>query len=230
MSQFASDETPLLHSNHRPSRPKSFAARMLDGIQGLLYRETDQPSWSASGKFFFGRWSNVFLVFVPLSFLADTLDWDAEYQFGFSFFAILPLAVVRPAFCVHVGPYLTLILFSATRRRHRPAGFASGPHFIESRQYLFRQRRRDHCWHHRTHAGTIPHCANIGTLVTFPWATRRFRLCPQLLGSILSSLLLILGSSFFAGRPSQRSQSCLQSACSQILRVLYRRRPQILGE
>lgn len=55
----------------------------------------DEPSWTESFKFFiFGTWFNILLVFIPLSFISHTLDWDAGLVFLFSFMAIVPLAKV----------------------------------------------------------------------------------------------------------------------------------------
>lgn len=52
-----------------------------------------QPSYFSSFKWIlFGSWWNVLLVFIPLSFIAHNLNWDAAYRFSFSFFAIMPLA------------------------------------------------------------------------------------------------------------------------------------------
>ncbi|KAG9015120.1 hypothetical protein FRB94_004239 [Tulasnella sp. JGI-2019a] len=52
-----------------------------------------EPSWMASLKFLLlDSWMNLFLVFVPLSFVAQYLNWDAGLVFLFSFFAIIPLA------------------------------------------------------------------------------------------------------------------------------------------
>ncbi|KAG6822881.1 hypothetical protein H0H92_012187, partial [Tricholoma furcatifolium] len=41
---------------------------------------------------FFSSWANILLVFIPLSFISHNLNWDAGLRFGFSFFAIIPLA------------------------------------------------------------------------------------------------------------------------------------------
>jgi hypothetical protein len=54
-----------------------------------------EPSWVQSFSWIiFGSYFNVFLAFVPLSFVAQQRDWDVLYRFGFSFFAIVPLAKV----------------------------------------------------------------------------------------------------------------------------------------
>ena len=54
-----------------------------------------EPSWVQSLSWIiFGSYFNVFLAFVPLSFVAQQKNWDVLYRFGFSFFAIVPLAKV----------------------------------------------------------------------------------------------------------------------------------------
>jgi Ca2+:H+ antiporter len=68
---------------------KPFAHRVLDSIRG----GEDEPSWLASYRFLlFGSWLNILLVFIPLSFLSDKLEWDVALRFSFSFIAIIPLA------------------------------------------------------------------------------------------------------------------------------------------
>src|SRR6267154_3686048 len=64
------------------------------GAVGFLKGE-GEPSWAKSFKYFiFGTWFNILLVFIPLSFIAHNLDWDAGLRFSFSFMAIVPLAKV----------------------------------------------------------------------------------------------------------------------------------------
>lgn len=61
-----------------------------------LLKAEGEPSWIDSYRYFwFGAWLNVLLVFVPLSFIAHHLNWDAALRFAFSFIAIMPLAKVR---------------------------------------------------------------------------------------------------------------------------------------
>jgi Ca2+:H+ antiporter len=83
-----SDRTPLLSTgNGTAQRP--FVHRMVDIFKG----PEDDPSWVQSLRFlFFGSWFNVLLVFVPLCIVADKLEWDSAFRFGFSFLAIVPLA------------------------------------------------------------------------------------------------------------------------------------------
>lgn len=64
-----------------------------------------EPSWLASYRYFiFGSWVNVLLLFIPLSFIAEFLNWDAALRFSFSFLAIMPLAaVITLTSCVNVS-------------------------------------------------------------------------------------------------------------------------------
>ena len=78
--------------NLEPNKP--FPQRAI-----ALFRGEGEPSWAASYKYFwFGAWSNILLIFVPLSFIAHHLNWDAALRFAFSFIAIMPLAKVCNAF------------------------------------------------------------------------------------------------------------------------------------
>ncbi|KAG8820627.1 hypothetical protein FRC19_008718 [Serendipita sp. 401] len=86
-----SERQPLLghvngaHSHH--NREGSFAK-----FKALLLAR-GQPSYLSSFKWFlFDSWWNILLAFIPLSFIAHHLNWDAAYRFSFSFFAIMPLA------------------------------------------------------------------------------------------------------------------------------------------
>lgn len=52
-----------------------------------------EPGWIHSTKFLLlSSWFNLLLVFVPLSIIAEKLDWDAGLRFAFSFIGIVPLA------------------------------------------------------------------------------------------------------------------------------------------
>jgi Ca2+:H+ antiporter len=87
----SSENSPLLEngglSGHR--NPSLFR-RVRNFMKG-----EDEPSWTESFKFFiFGTWFNILLVFIPLSFISHSLDWDAGLVFLFSFLAIVPLAKV----------------------------------------------------------------------------------------------------------------------------------------
>ncbi|KAF7980162.1 hypothetical protein HWV62_39625 [Athelia sp. TMB] len=88
-----SDRTPLLESgasngNGLYTEPRSFTQRTV-----ALLKADGEPGWLESYRYFwFGAWVNVLLVFVPLSFVAHHLNWDAALRFSFSFIAIMPLA------------------------------------------------------------------------------------------------------------------------------------------
>ncbi|KAF8965287.1 Sodium/calcium exchanger protein-domain-containing protein [Flammula alnicola] len=73
-------------SSSTPPRP--FPARVASFLKA-----DGQPSWIQSYKWYiFSSYFNVLLVFVPLSAIAHHLQWDVALRFGFSFFAIMPLA------------------------------------------------------------------------------------------------------------------------------------------
>jgi Ca2+:H+ antiporter len=101
MSPILSESTPLLENGGQNGEAnKSFAERAV-----AFFKAEGEPSWAASYRFFFfGAWFNILLVFVPLSFFAHHLGWDAPLRFGFSFAAILPLAGVRH-YTVRVSVY-----------------------------------------------------------------------------------------------------------------------------
>lgn len=89
------DTTPLLENggeNGEDLEPRQpFARRAVAFLKG-----EGEPTWAASYKYFwFGAWLNLLLIFVPLSFIAHHLNWDAALRFAFSFIAICPLAKVR---------------------------------------------------------------------------------------------------------------------------------------
>jgi Ca2+:H+ antiporter len=87
------EHSPLLGEYQNGGRlspqRKPFTHRVLDSIRG----GEDEPTWLASYRFLlFGSWLNLLLVFIPLSFLSDKLEWDVALRFSFSFIAIIPLA------------------------------------------------------------------------------------------------------------------------------------------
>ena len=88
------DRTPLLENGHGANghiRRLSYKERFVS----LFSVPEDQPGWIKSFRFFFfGSWMNLALVFVPLSFVAHHLHWDAALRFAFSFISIMPLAKV----------------------------------------------------------------------------------------------------------------------------------------
>jgi Ca2+:H+ antiporter len=88
------DRTPLLENGGEnvedPEARQPFARRAVALLKG-----EGEPTWAQSYKYFwFGAWLNLFLIFVPLSFIAHHLNWDAALRFSFSFIAICPLAKV----------------------------------------------------------------------------------------------------------------------------------------
>lgn len=91
MSSTPSERTRLLENGGQNGEVhKPFAKRA-----AAFFKAEGEPSWVASYKYFwFGAWVNILLIFVPLSFLAHHLDWDAPLRFVFSFIAIMPLAKV----------------------------------------------------------------------------------------------------------------------------------------
>jgi Ca2+:H+ antiporter len=77
-----SESSPLLPNGngHGHSRDRTLVQRAIDTIKG----GEDEPSWLESYRFLFlGSWLNLFLIFVPLSFLSDKLEWDAALRFSF---------------------------------------------------------------------------------------------------------------------------------------------------
>ncbi|EPT04113.1 hypothetical protein FOMPIDRAFT_1022179 [Fomitopsis schrenkii] len=88
----SSETTPLLPTQNGNGHPESapFPQKVVK-----FFKAEGEPSWLASYRFFFfGSWLNVLLVFIPLSFVAEHLEWDAAYRFSFSFIAIMPLAAL----------------------------------------------------------------------------------------------------------------------------------------
>jgi Ca2+:H+ antiporter len=93
-SNTGNERSPLLdHNNNGHTRQTSFQK-----FKVMLSAE-GQPAYGSSFKWIlFNSWWNVLLVFIPLSFLSHHLNWDAGLRFGFSFFAIMPLAKVCLSF------------------------------------------------------------------------------------------------------------------------------------
>ena len=79
------------NSEYSPTvRSPGAMARIVEFMKG-----DGEPSWMKSFSWIiFGSYFNVFLVFVPLSFVAQQRNCDVLYRFGFSFFAVVPLAKV----------------------------------------------------------------------------------------------------------------------------------------
>ncbi|KAF9789841.1 Sodium/calcium exchanger protein-domain-containing protein [Thelephora terrestris] len=86
----STDTTPLL-GNGADGRSRRLSYK--ERIVGIFSIPEGQPGWIQSYRYFLlGSWSNVLLVFVPLSFISHNLNWDAGLRFSFSFIAIMPLA------------------------------------------------------------------------------------------------------------------------------------------
>lgn len=101
------------HSRRTLSRPLVMSppqsTALLPSIENGTDSDRSEPSWLESYKwFFFSSYFNVFLVFVPLSALANYLNWDVSLRFGFSFLAIVPLAKVL--FCQQMMELLTIFV------------------------------------------------------------------------------------------------------------------------
>lgn len=122
-----------------------------------------EPSFAQSYKhFWFGSYLNLFLVFVPLSFIAHHLNWDSTLRFAFSFFAIIPLASLLGEATDQMS-----VTLGATVSGLLNASFGNAVEIIVGIAALLQDEMRI-----------------VQT---------------SLLGSILSNLLLVLGSSFVAG-------------------------------
>jgi Ca2+:H+ antiporter len=108
-----SESSPLIPvSNGNVSRPSRFQV-----FKGFFKSGEDEPSFAQSYKYFwFGKYLNLFLVFVPLSAIAHHLNWDSTLRFMFSFFAIVPLASVRrlSLFIVEAVYLISLVSLSQT--------------------------------------------------------------------------------------------------------------------
>ncbi|TFY66677.1 hypothetical protein EVG20_g4414 [Dentipellis fragilis] len=76
-----------------PFMPPSETTPLIGANGSNIHGASHQPTWAASLRWLLlGSWFNVLLIFVPLSVLAHTLNWDAGLRFLFSFIAIVPLA------------------------------------------------------------------------------------------------------------------------------------------
>ncbi|KAH8827446.1 Sodium/calcium exchanger protein-domain-containing protein [Flagelloscypha sp. PMI_526] len=91
MSRPASERDSLLPNGNgvQRQRPTSIFKKTLQFFE----TGPDAPNHLTSFRwFFFGSWLNLFLLFVPLGYIAHALDWDASLRFVFNFLAIIPLA------------------------------------------------------------------------------------------------------------------------------------------
>ncbi|CCM04422.1 uncharacterized protein FIBRA_06599 [Fibroporia radiculosa] len=187
------DHTPLLENNNGPGA-RSFVCRIVD-----MLKADGQPSWLASYRFFlFGSWLNALLMAIPLSFVAHAYDWDAAFCFTFSFIAIMPLAALlgtaMDQMSMQAGQTLSVLL---------NATFGNALELIVGFTALF----KGFVWSH------VPrHCE---TKIRFPDELRIVQ--TSMLGSILSNLLFVLGSSFLLGgflKDSKYNETAAQVSCS----------------
>lgn len=126
----ATDTTPLLENGDVNGHPQTepFTKRTL-----RLLKAEGEPSWAASYKYFwFGAWLNILLVFVPLSFIAHHLHWDAALRFVFSFIAIMPLAKVSYSYRYRVTAFWLNFGILAFGRSDRPDVDEIGTNCIRS--------------------------------------------------------------------------------------------------
>ena len=101
------------HSRRTLSRPLVMSPPETTALLPTIENETDrsEPSWFESYKWFlFSSYFNVLLIFVPLSALAHHLNWDVSLRFGFSFFAIVPLAKVPTLLPANDGTALSIFV------------------------------------------------------------------------------------------------------------------------
>ena len=157
-------------------------------------------SWLDSYRWFiFDSWLNLLLLFIPVAAVAHYLNWNAPLRFGFSFVAIIPLAKVRATWNHH-SCSLDLIAISfqllgdATEQMSLSLGqtlagllnvtFSNAVEIIVGIVAFLKGEVR---------IVQTSVCTRISNLSS----TSVYR--TQILGSILSNILLILGCSFLAG-------------------------------
>ena len=120
MSNIFRSHKVSFHSRRTLSRPLVMSppgsTALLPSIGNVLpsiENGTDRsdPTWFESYKWFlFSSYFNVLLIFVPLSALAHHLNWDVSLRFGFSFFAIVPLAKVPTLLPANDGTALSIFV------------------------------------------------------------------------------------------------------------------------
>ncbi|TFK62415.1 calcium/proton exchanger [Pluteus cervinus] len=79
-----------------PSKPQE-TSPLLPSPNGdvVAHVPAGEPSWLQSWRYFiFGSRFNILLIFVPLCLIAEHLELDAGKRFWFSFFGIMPLAMM----------------------------------------------------------------------------------------------------------------------------------------
>lgn len=127
------EHSRLLEDGDGVQQPQPYTHRVLNVIKA-----EGEPSWAHSYRhFIFGSWFNLFLVFVPLSFISHNLGWDAGLRFLFSFLAIMPLAKVRSRmrYDFSLAPWGC----------HGPALGQARRHPFRSVERVVWKRGRDHC-------------------------------------------------------------------------------------
>ncbi|KAG2364506.1 Sodium/calcium exchanger protein-domain-containing protein [Suillus spraguei] len=163
----SSETSPLLENGgHSCHRNLSLPRRLVSFVKG-----EDEPSWPESFKFFiFGTWFNILLVFIPLSFISHSMNWDAGLIFLFSFMAIVPLR--RWTYSYH-----QILLGEATDQLSIKLG--------QTMSGLL----------NASFGNAVEIIVGIAALLN-----GQLRIVQtSMLGSILSNILLVLGCSFFAG-------------------------------
>jgi len=83
----SSEHSPLLPGSN--GRHRRTSRGFFETLKG-----EGEATWAQSLKFLFSNWLSLLLVLIPLSAVAHYQNWDAGYRFGFSFFAIVPLAAL----------------------------------------------------------------------------------------------------------------------------------------
>lgn len=156
----SSETTPLLPTQngdgHLESAP--FQQKVVK-----FFKAEGEPSWLASYRFFFfGSWLNILLVFIPLSFIAQYLQWDAAYRFSFSFVAIMPLAAVSKDPSAQWS-CTTHEWSTAPGYRNRTNVTQAGPDRVWAFERLLRKCRRNHRRCGRPHAECVALRGQFGT-------------------------------------------------------------------
>jgi Ca2+:H+ antiporter len=188
-----SEHSPLLNGDLQRRQSRSFYQKLI-----ALLKAEGEPSWLDSFRWFiFGSWPNLLLLLVPVAAASHFLDWDAPLRFGFCFVAIVPLAKVRTTPSPH-SSYLKRIfsqlLGDATEQMSLSLGqtlagllnatFGNAVEIIVGIVALFKGEVR-------IVQTSVCIRREILFIRLFTWL--------QMLGSILSNILLVLGCSFFAG-------------------------------
>lgn len=90
------ERTPLLDDTGGPPEPS-----FMQKVTRLLTAD-GEPGWASSTRFILlSSWSKVLILFVPLSLIADRLQWDAGLRFAFGILALIALIKVGCEFAQH---------------------------------------------------------------------------------------------------------------------------------